>query len=125
MMNVKPVDVALYTAFRHLVDSGRMPKNELYYAILDWADQNQDVVNEYIKNTECYVVKCLTAKTIEEKKFTNKEYENPYLAAKRFFDETKDKCDSINLWRISPFFGDNKLISAWCGLQERENHHDE
>lgn len=70
MMNVKQVDVAMYTAFRHLVDSGRMPRNELYYAILDWADQNQDVVNEYIKNTECYVVKCLTAKTIEEKKFT-------------------------------------------------------
>lgn len=120
MISVKPEDVALYTAFRHLVDSGRMPRNELYYAILDWADQNPDVVNEYIKDTEYYIVKYLTTKIIKVKEFTNKEYKNPYLAAKRFFDESKEKYDYVRLYRISPFPGENKLISAQCLFERKD-----
>lgn len=54
-MNVSRCDVTLYEEFKNKART--MPHDELYYALLDWADQHQEVKEEYIKSIDTYEVR--------------------------------------------------------------------
>lgn len=101
-MEVKKCDLMLYKIIKER--SKKMPRDLLYYVLLDWADQHEEVKKEYLKSIDTYVVSYLTEDgKIIDKVFTSENYLNPYVSAKKFYDEKIKEYPSIELWQKGHF----------------------
>lgn len=109
-MNVSRCDVTLYEEFKNKART--MPHDELYYALLDWADQHKDVKEEYIKSIDAYEVRYIHKNGEHiSKLFKAKEYPNPYSEARKLVGEVWDDCECLEFWHKGhPAIGTSELI---------------
>lgn len=104
-------DLTLYEEFKN--KSKSMSHDELYYALLDWADQhNKDIREEFIKSIDTYEVRYITKSGEHISKFFKaKEYNNPYIEARKFVNEILDSCECLEFWhKGNPAIGTSELI---------------
>ena len=109
-LDILKCDVTLLDASNKVKDS--MPHDSLYYALLDWSDQHQDVRQEYIKKIDKYIVSYgdRYGNYVEEE-FTSSRYDDPYKAARSFYMIHKDDSEIIELRRAAhPYIGRSKVL---------------
>ena len=91
-------DIVLYKEIcKHSVS---MEHNSLYYALLDWKDQHQEVRKEVEKRYDSYTVKHCNAAGETVKVFSADTYENPFYAAYHNYNTICDEHGSVTeLWK--------------------------
>ena len=98
---MKEIDIKLYDYIRH--NSFKMPHDEMYYLLLDWADQHREIQDELAKRNDryqfCYI-DSFTGKS-EEAVFTSENGKNPLVEARKFYREILDMVDCAELWRLA------------------------
>lgn len=101
---MKECDKKLYSMIRK--NSRKMPHDDLYYALLDWADQHPEIQDELARENDCYIVKYVDKISGDgmERKFTTENYQNPYRSAMDFYNTIIGLADVAELWmKGNPF----------------------
>ncbi len=96
-MSVLECDITLFTLLKK--KSVSMPHDELYYALLDWADQHKDIRDAVAKAKDSYTVNYIKLNNDSgSQTFTRKDWDNPFLAARRYYARIYDECSVMELW---------------------------
>lgn len=109
---VKECDMKLYEYVRR--NSRKMPHDELYYYLLDWADQHNEIQKELAMKYDTYEVCYIDSLTGESNKktFKNVNGNNPYFDARRFYGEILDTVDVAELRHLpNPYISGPERMS--------------
>lgn len=98
---MKEIDIKLYDYIRH--NSFKMPHDDLYYLLLDWADQHQEIQDELVNLNDRYQVCYIDSFTGKSEQiiFTSENGKNPYAEARKFYREILGMVDCAELWRLA------------------------
>lgn len=121
---IKDCDITLYEIVRQKTKN--MPRDELYYALLDWADQHEEVQQEVAKNHDTYTVDYIIKQSDGAEKaysriFTNKGYENPCRSAREFYYKITEDAIYAELRRNpNPYLREDRLSKIICKYLNEE-----
>lgn len=118
----KECDIKLYEYIRR--NSRKMPHDELYYYLLDWADQHRDIQEEIARRYDAYEVCYIDSMTgqSERKTFKGENGNNPYFDARRFYGEIINIADVAELRHLpNPYISGPERMGRLILSYEKEN----
>lgn len=127
---VKNCDTILYKLICE--KSKNMPHDEMYYALLDWADQHQEVREQLAMDEDEYYVEYILKsgeKGYKSFKINNCCEHNPYIEARIFYGKIKENCTCCELWhKPNPYImgvdRKGKLILSYDVDEEKKDNYD-
>lgn len=95
---MKKIDINLYEYIRK--NSKNMSHNDLYYLLLDWADQHREIQNELAGYYTAYRVRYVNPNgEFYDYTFKGSEFENPHKEARMCYnDAIKEGAEIGELW---------------------------
>lgn len=127
---IKNCDTILYKLIRE--KSKNMPHDEMYYALLDWADQHQEVRDQLAMDEDEYYVEYILnngEKGHKSFKACNCCGHHPYIEARIFYGKIKENCACCELWRKPNLYimgadRKGKLILSYDVDEEKKDDYD-
>lgn len=118
----KECDIKLYEYIRK--NSRKMPHDDLYYNLLDWADQHQEIQEILAKRNDKYEVCYIDSSTGESKRktFTVMDGGNPHRLARQFYEKILNTVDVAELRHLpNPYISGPERIGMLILSYEKEN----
>lgn len=118
---IKECDIKLYEYIRE--NSKKIPRAELYYYLLDWADQHPEIQEEFARRCEAYEVCYIDSLSGEShrKIFKSVNGSNPYTSARRFYGEILDTVDVAELRHLpNPYLSGPERMGRLILTYEKE-----